>query len=98
MSTPAAGAKRIFLRARTSSADQAGWEDHDLVNLFLTNTGSDKEDTGQHTRHYIHNQPRDYKYFHIILDINYKQEPDANVKELKHEVYQICFNNPNTKP
>ncbi|KAL9129845.1 MAG: hypothetical protein Q9175_007177 [Cornicularia normoerica] len=46
MSTPAADAKRIFLRARTSSADQAGLQDHDLVDLFLTKAGSDKEDTG----------------------------------------------------
>jgi hypothetical protein len=49
MSTNAADTKRIFLRARTSSADQAGLPDHDLVNLFLTKAGFDKEDTGQHT-------------------------------------------------
>ena len=98
MSTPTAAAKRIFLRARTSSADQAGLQDHTLVNLFLTKAGFDKEDTGQHTRHFVHNQPREYEHFHIILDMNYKQDPDANVEKLIHEVYRIRFDDPNTKP
>lgn len=98
MSTPAADAKRIFLRARTSSADQAGLQDHVLVDLFLIEAGSDKEDTGQHTRHFVHNQPREYEHFHIILDINYTQDPDANVKELVHEVYRIRFNDHDTEP
>ena len=97
MSTPA-DTKRIFLRARTSSADQAGLQDHDLVDLFLIKAGSDKEDTGQHTRHFVHNQPREYEHFHINLDINYRQDPDANVKELVHEVYRIRFSNHDTGP
>ncbi len=98
MSTPTTDAKRIFLRARTSSADQAGLQDYDLVDLFLTKAGFDKEDTGQHTRHFVHSQPREYKHFHIILDINYKQDPDANIKELVHEVYRIRFDGANTEP
>lgn len=98
MSLPTAAPKRIFLRARTSSADQAGLQDHDLVDLFLTKAGSDKEDTGQHTRHFVHNQPRDYEHFHIILDINYRQDLDANVKELVHEVYRIRFRGHGIEP
>ena len=98
MSIHAADAKRVFLRARTSSADQAGLQDHDLVDLFLTKAGSNKDDTGQHTRHFVHNQPRDYEHFHIILDMNYRQDLDANVKELVHEVYRIRFSDYNTEP
>ena len=98
MSTPALDAKRFFLRARTSSADQSGLQDHDLVDLFLTKAGFDKEDTGQHTRRFVHNQPRDYEHFHVILDINYRQAPDANVNELVHEVYRIRFSDYDTEP
>lgn len=98
MSIPTADAKRIFLRARTSSADLAGLQDHDLVDLFLTKAGSDKEDTGQHTRHFVHNQPREYEHFHIIIDMNYRQDPDANVKGLVHEVYRIRFSDRNIEP
>lgn len=98
MSPPPADTKRIFLRARTSSADQAGLQDDNLVDLFLTKAGFDNEDTGQHTRHFVHNQPREYEHFHIILDINYRQDPDANVKELVHEVYRVRFDGNNTEP
>ena len=99
MSIPATAPKRIFLRARTRSADQAGLQDHDLVDLFLTTkTNSDKEDTGQHTRHFVHNQPREYEHFHIVLDVNSWQVPDPNIKELVHEVYLIHFNDHGTEP
>ena len=84
MSISARNTRRIFLRLESSAAlDEA-----EIVDQFLTHFGYNKKDSSQH---FIHLQPREYRHFFIIIDIDYAQDPDANVQELPHEVYLVSF-------
>ena len=80
MSTSAVAARRIFLRVKSSIA----LDEEQIVEQFLTQHGNKDEDR---KNHFIHIQPRDYRHFFIVIDMDYIQFPDVIIKELPHEVY-----------
>ena len=80
MSTSAVAPRRVFLRLKSSIA----LDEEQIVEQFLTHYGINKEGR---QNHFIHIQPRDYRHFVIVIDMNYAQFPEVVIKELPHEVY-----------
>lgn len=76
--------RRVILRLNSSEP----LEDSEVVDKFLMWSAYDKKDNDQH---YTHLQPRQSRHFHIIIDLNFAQDPKPNLQQIPHELYRVSL-------
>ncbi len=80
--------KRVFFRLRSNGNDLSIVE---LANAYLLQAGLPANQRGC-SPHFIHEQPQDYKVYHVVLDINPAAAPSGiQIQEIPHELYRVHF-------
>lgn len=80
--------KRVFFRLRSYGNDLSVVE---LANAYLSRAGLPLNKNGC-CPHFIHEQPQEYKVYHVVLDVNPTvASPDVKIQEIPHELYRVHF-------
>ena len=77
--------RRIFLRMKSS--DPA--KEYDILLEYYRRFGHGKEINNQNDFHHWHQQPREYRHYHIVIDLYFVQNPIVDVEQVPHQVYLV---------
>ena len=86
--------KRVFLRLHSSAAPK----ESEIIQAFLKQSGYAAASEESEPLHFIHSEPPQYSWFHVIIDINYVQISSPNLALLPHEVYKVNFEDNGNTP
>ncbi|MCJ1257950.1 hypothetical protein MMC24_005778 [Lignoscripta atroalba] len=81
--------KRVVLRLPSVRGNNPSI-DIEMLESFLKYSGRDIDEK---FRHFTHFQPPSSSHFLVIFDMDYQQNPNPNLNEMSHEVYNIKFDN-----